>query len=175
MSVPKIILDRSVKYSSNLQNNIFLFHSYAYISVLAFVSIMICYFITSIVLLIWTTLFCTVISFHVSSTIYACFTPNCTGGGGPRRPPPEIFCRAHLTAAPRATRFHDFFLWSLAHILTPSLRKSDHPLWSHMTFCDQRSTRKVRFVSILCTKPMAKCYFSFLAINHYIFLFWLCT
>ena len=39
------------------------------------------------------------------------------------------------TAAPAATRLTDIF--------TPSFRKSDIPLRSHMTFCDQRSTQKV--------------------------------
>ena len=83
------------------------------------------------------------------------FNPNCTGEGGNK------FCHARKTVALSAAPLPDFFLWSLTNILTPSLRKSDLPLWSHMTFCDQRSTWKVRFFPILCTKQMAKWIFYF--------------
>ena len=52
------------------------------------------------------------------------FNPNCTGGGG------GGFCRACKTGMLSATPLHDFFLWSLSDILTPSLWKSDIPLRS---------------------------------------------
>ena len=63
---------------------------------------------------------------------------NCTGG--PRSQPRCIF-----TATLWAMPLPDFFLWRLTDIMTPHLRKSDIPLRSHMTFCDQRSTWKVWF------------------------------
>ena len=78
------------------------------------------------------------------------------GGGGPQRPPLDKFSCRRKTAAFSTAPLHDFFLWSLADILTPSLRKSDLPLRSHVTFCDQRSTQKVRIFLILCTKQMAQ-------------------
>ena len=57
--------------------------------------------------------------------------PKCTG----EAPPPlDKFCRARKTATLSAAPLHDFFLWSLTHILTPSLRKSDLPLWSQNEF-----------------------------------------
>ena len=41
---------------------------------------------------------------------------------------------------------------SLTDILTPSLWKSDLPLWSHVTLCDQRSTWKVIIFSFCVQK-----------------------
>ena len=69
------------------------------------------------------------------------------GGGASLRPPPSTKFAAHAKQ-PRfqPRRFMTFFFEVLRiYILTPSLRKSDFTLRSHMTFCDQMSTRKVRF------------------------------
>ena len=71
--------------------------------------------------------------------------PNCTGGGG----------HSQIGCAFSALLHYLFFLWSLADILTPSLRKSALPrlpLQSQMTFCNQRSTRKVRFFFSFCVQ-----------------------
>ena len=84
-------------------------------------------------------------SFHVS---HICnLTLTALGGGGGLGGPPDKFCRARKTAALSTAPLHDFFLLSLADILTPSLRKSDLSLRSHVIFCDQRSTQKVRIFS----------------------------
>ena len=50
------------------------------------------------------------------------------GGGGALEAPLDKFCRTLKTAALSTVPLHDFFLWSLADILTPSLRKSNLPL-----------------------------------------------
>ena len=76
----------------------------------------------------------------------------------------DKFCRARKTAALLDTPLHYFFLWSLADILTPSLRKLDLPLRSHVTFCDQWSTRKVRFFSF-CVQNKWQSEFSFWPVN----------
>ena len=71
------------------------------------------------------------------------------GGGGPRRPPIDKFCRLRKTAALSAAPLHDFFLWSLADILTPSLWKSDLPLrvtWPFATKGQPEKWECFRFV-----------------------------
>ena len=80
--------------------------------------------------------------------IQIAYYPNCTGGGGGASEAPLDKCwHTHKTAVLSAAPLHDFLLWSLANILTPSLQKLDRPLRSHVTFCDQRSIQKVRIFS----------------------------
>ena len=80
-------------------------------------------------------------------------------GGGLRGPPLDKCCRACKTAARGAAPLHDFFLWSLTDILTPSLRKSDFPFWSYVTFYDQRSTRKLIFFSFCVQNEWQSAFF----------------
>ena len=68
-------------------------------------------------------------------------------GGYPGGPPHDKFCRVSRTATFSATPLHEFFLLSLTDHLTPSLRKMDILLQSCVTFCDQRSTPKLRVFS----------------------------
>ena len=89
-------------------------------------------------------------------------------GGGLGGPPLDKCCRARQTAARWAAPLYDFFLWSLTDILTPSLRKSDIPLRSHMTFYDQRSTRKVTIFSF-CVQNKWQSAFFILACKSVIF------
>ena len=70
-----------------------------------------------------------------------CLTLTALGGRASEAPPRQILPRTLNRP------LHDFFLCSHTDILTPSFQKSDIPLRSHMTFCHQRSTRKVRFLS----------------------------
>ena len=90
------------------------------------------------------------------------FNPNCTGEGGLRGAPWKILLRT-LNHHFQPHLFMHFSIEVLQIILTPSLWKSDILLRSHMTFCDQGSTRKERFFSsILCTKQMTKMIFYYL-------------
>ena len=65
-------------------------------------------------------------------------------------PPPLYEIRDCLTtAADRDTPFHEFLLSSLTHLLIPSLRKSDHRLRGHMTFCTRTSAQNLPKICIL--------------------------
>ena len=80
----------------------------------------------------------------------SCFNPILTGGGGSIWPPPLHEIRDCLaTAADRDTPFHDFFLSSLAHLLIPSLRKSDLRSRGHVTFCTRTSAQNLPKICIL--------------------------
>ena len=85
-----------------------------------------------------------------SSECHFWFNPILTGGGGQFDPPPLHEIRDCLaTAADRDTPFHDFFLSSLAHLLIPSLRKSDHRSRGHVTFCTRTSAQNLPKICIL--------------------------
>ena len=63
------------------------------------------------------------------------------GGGGQIDPPPYEIRDCLATTADRDTPFHEFFLSSLSHLLTPSFRKSDHRSRGDMTFCTHMSAQ----------------------------------
>ena len=69
-------------------------------------------------------------------------------GGGSIWPPPLHEIRDCL-AKDRDMPFHDFFLSSLAHLLIPSLRKSDRRSRGHVTFCTRTSAQNLPKICIL--------------------------
>ena len=73
--------------------------------------------------------------------------PILTGGGGV--PPLHEIRDCLATAADRDTPFHDFFLSSLAHLLIPSLRKSDRRSRGHVTFCTRTLAQNLPKICIL--------------------------
>ena len=70
-------------------------------------------------------------------------------GGGQFDPPLHEIRDCLATAADRDTPFHDFFLSSLAHLLIPSLRKSDRRSRGHATFCTRTSAQNLPKICIL--------------------------
>ena len=80
---------------------------------------------------------------------YQSINPILTGGGGQFDPPLHEIRDCLATAADRDTPFHDFFLSSLAHLLIPSLRKSDHRSRGHVTFCTRTSAQNLPKICIL--------------------------
>ena len=92
------------------------------------------------------------INFSLLSIASLCFNPIPTGGGGGGQfdPPPP----AQNPWLPRDTPFHEFFLSSLTHLFTPSLRKSDHRSRGHVTFCTRTSAQNCPKSACLCTKHM---------------------
>ena len=58
-------------------------------------------------------------------------------------------CTKSATAADCDAPFHEFFLSSLTHLLIPSLQKSDHRSWGHVTFCTRTSAQNLPKICIL--------------------------
>ena len=81
--------------------------------------------------------------FERSINVALLLNPILTGGGGQFDPP------ARNPRLPRDTPFHDFFLSSLAHLLIPSLRKSDRRSRGHVTFCTRTSAQNLPKICIL--------------------------
>ena len=82
------------------------------------------------------------------NAVYINFNHNCTGGGGASEAPLDKCCRARTTSALSAARLHDFFFEVLRvfwHQVCEN-RTSRYIRSSGVTFCDQRSTRNVKFV-----------------------------
>ena len=75
--------------------------------------------------------------------------PILTGGGVNLTPPLHEIRDCLATAADRDTPFYDFFLSSLAHLLIPSLRKSDRRSRGHATFCTRTSAQNLPKICIL--------------------------
>ena len=95
------------------------------------------------------------------------------GWGGLGGPPRQILpCTLNRCTSRRAISWvfslkpRGYFDTKFAKI-GPPITESHDLLWPKVN-------PKSEIFSILCTKPMAKWLFTIWAINHYIFLFWLC-